>query len=177
MAKTIISYSLTGNNEALASNLAGSINAKHIRVSEPGKRSMGRIVSDTVLNRSPKIDFDPSQVAADDFVIFVGPVWMGKVASPLRTCFKQLSAKSFPYAFISVSGGADGPQSNDNLPAELSRSMGRDPEFVLDLHKADLLPQDPQPTRDMTMNYIIDQRDLAALTASAVSTIEKASMQ
>ena len=172
MNKTIISYSLTGNNEAFATRLANEINANHIRVSEPGKRKMGKIVSDSLLNRAPKIVFDPDAITKDDFVLFVGPVWLGKIASPLRSCFKQLAGKEFPYAFISVSGGADGPDCNDMVAGELSKQVGRDPVFFLDLHKADLLPPEPEPTRDMTMDYHINENDLDALVESALPVLQ-----
>ena len=44
MKITVISYSLTGNNEALAASVAAALGAEHIKISEPKRRTIGTIV-------------------------------------------------------------------------------------------------------------------------------------
>jgi hypothetical protein len=62
------------------------------------------------------------------------------------------------YAFISISGGADGP--NPKLAGELEKRAGTEPGALIDLHIADLLPSDPKPTRKITSAYRINSEDI-----------------
>jgi flavodoxin len=111
METMVISYSLTGNNADLAASLAETLGAEHVRITEPKRRTMSTIVLDVLFKRTPKIVMPAAKAEEYDWVLFVGPVWMGQVASPFRACFKQLYPKIAKYAFISINGGADGPKS------------------------------------------------------------------
>lgn len=168
----IISYSLTGNNEAMASSMAAELGAEHIRISEAKPRTYFTITLDMLFNRTPKVNPIVNNVEDNDLVIFVGPVWMGHVASPLRACFKDLKAGLSRYAFISISGGADG--SNPKLYRELNKRLGKKPTAVIDLHIADLLPSDPKPTRDDTSAYRLNNEDVRNLTNKIVKTLQEA---
>lgn len=172
MKAIVVSYSLTGNNEDLAASVATTLGAEHVRITEPKPRKMGKIVLDVVLKRTPKIIMPAEKIEAYDWVLFVGPVWMGQVASPFRACFGQLSQKIGKYAFISICGGADGP--NPKLAGELEERLGKEPVCLLDLHIADLLPPEPKPTRDDTMGYRITERDVKQLTDTVVATLREA---
>lgn len=171
MNVTIISYSRTGNNEALATSLAATLEAEHIRVTEEKSRTMGAIVMDMIFNRTPSVNFSAEAITQHDLVLFVGPVWMGQVATPLRACFKQLKEKIERYAYVSISGGADGP--NPKLAGELKKRLGKEPVAVIDLHIADLLPQEPKPTRDDTSAYRINESDTKRLTDTVVATLQE----
>jgi hypothetical protein len=133
---------------------------------------MGKIVLDVMFSRTPKIIMPLEKIEAYDLVLFVGPVWMGQIASPFRACFNQLGQKIDKYAFISICGGADGP--NPNLADELGERLGKDPVCLLDLHIADLLPPEPAPTRKDTMGYRITGRDVKHLTDTTVATLREA---
>ena len=162
MKAVVISYSLTGNNEDLAKNLAKKMVAEHVSIAEPKPRTMGTIVSDIVFGRTPKIRMPEMMANEYDLVVFVGPVWMGQVATPFRACFRQLSPKVGTYAFASISGGADGP--NPKLADELKKRLGKEPVTVIDLHIADLLPPVPKPTRKDTSAYRVNEKDVRYLT-------------
>ena len=168
----ILSYSFTGNNDGLAASLARALAAEHVRVTEPKHRSMGTIVFDMLLNRSPKIDVAPAKVEDYDLVLFVGPVWMGKAASPLRTCFKQFGFRLGKYAYVSISGGADG--SNPKLVEDLEKRLGKKPAALIDLHIAELLPREPKPDRRATSSYRLTDKDLQVLAEKAALQIKKA---
>ena len=165
----IISYSLTGNNETLANSLASVYKAEHIRISETKWRSMGKIVVDLLLNRVPSIHFHFTEAAAYDMILFVGPVWGGKVATPFRACFKQLSPLIENYAFVSISGGALGP--NTKLQDDLEKRLKKPPVSVIDLHVADLLPQSPKPRAAETGAYRITKDDARKLTDAVVTKL------
>src|SRR5512136_2043847 len=107
MKMTIVSYSLTGNNERLAKNLAGALAATHISITEPKGRTMATIALDNMLNRTPRVTVPAVKPEEQELVVFVSPVWMGQVASPLRACFKELGPKLGKYAFVSICGGAE----------------------------------------------------------------------
>jgi len=168
----IISYSLTGNNEALASSMAAELGAEHIRISEAKPRTYFTITLDMLFNRTPKVNPIADKVEDNDLVIFVGPVWMGQVAAPLRAYFKHLKGRLDQYAFVSISGGADGP--NPKLAGELKKRVGKEPTAVIDLHIADLLPSDPKPTREDTSAYRLNDEDVRSLTDKIVKTLKEA---
>ena len=172
MKAIVVSYSLTGNNDRLAASVAATLGAEHVRITEPKPRKMSKIVLDAVFNRTPKIILPAEKIEAYDRVLFVGPVWMGQIASPLRACFSQLGQRIGKYAFISISGGADGP--NPKLAGELEKRLGKEPACLLDLHIADLLPPEPKPTREDTMAYRITDRDVRHLTDTVAATLREA---
>ena len=172
MKITVISYSLTGNNEALAASIASEISAEHIRITESKSRTNVTIALDMLFNRTPRVNPIVNNVEDNDLVIFVGPVWMGHVASPLRACFKDLKASLSRYALISISGGADGE--NPKLAGELIKRVGKEPIALIDLHIADLLPSDPKPTRDITSAYRLNDEDVRSLTNKIVKTLQEA---
>lgn len=167
----IISYSLTGNNEALATSIATEIAAEHIKISESKTRNMGTIFLDILFNRTPEISPIVDKVRDNDLVIFVGPVWMGQVATPFRSYFEHLKGRVGPYAFVSISGGADG--NNPKLAEELKKRMGKEPAKLIDQHIADLLPPDPKPKRKDTMAYHLSDNDMKKLTSKVVKTLNE----
>ncbi|MBN2003527.1 MAG: hypothetical protein JXA21_09250 [Anaerolineae bacterium] len=170
MKKMVVSYSLTGNNAALAASLAAALGADHVSITEPKPRTMRTIVVDLLFGRTPKIVMSPEKVDAYDCVFFVGPVWMGQIATPLRACFKQARQTTGRYVFISISGGADGP--NPKLAGELKKRLGKDPDALIDLHIADLLPPEPKPTRDDTSAYRLTADDVKHLTDKVVAALD-----
>ncbi len=171
MKISVISYSLTGNNEALAKSLAGALSAEHVGITEPGRRNMGTIGLDMMFKRTPKVTMPSVKPEQSDLVVFVGPVWMGQVASPFRACFKDLGPRLGQYAFVSICGGADGP--NPKLAAELTKRLGKEPAVLVELHKADLLPSTPKPTRDDTMKYRVGDEQTRQLAEKAASELKK----
>ena len=172
MKVTVISYSLTGNNEALAASIASAFSAQHIRITESKPRTTGRIAFDMLFNRTPKVNTTVKNVETNGIVVFVGPVWMGQVASPFRAYFKHLKTSIGQYAFISISGGADGP--NPKLARELNKRVGKKPAAIIDLHIVDLLPSDPKPTREDTSSYRLNDEDVRSLTNKIVKTLQEA---
>lgn len=171
MKSIIISYSLTGNNEALAGRTAKELSVDHIKVTEPGTRNTGSIILDLIFNRTPKVQPTPDKLGNSDFLILFGPVWIGQAATPLRTYFKHIKANRCAYAYISISGGADGP--NSKLIDDLKKRTGKEPSALIDLHIADLLPAEPKPARKDTSAYRISDQDIKKLTDSVKKSIQE----
>jgi len=170
MNVVVISYSLTGNNEALAKSISERFTAKHIKIKEPKPRTMGTIVLDVIFNKTPKVQPPPETLVDYDLILFLGPIWMGKIATPLRAYLKYLKQTQCSYAFISISGGADGV--NPKLESELKKIVGKEPTSLIDMHIVDLLPSDPKPTRKDTSAYKINNEDIEKLTNSIVKTVK-----
>ena len=82
MKLSVISYSLTGNNEALARSVAEKYGAEHLKITEKKPRTMSTIVFDLLLNRTPKVQPPPDVLDPFDAVLLFGPIWMGSVATP-----------------------------------------------------------------------------------------------
>jgi flavodoxin len=169
MKAIVISYSLTGNNEAVSARVAEVLAAKHVKVKESKPRSNGTIILDILFNRTPAIHPMIDNVEDYDLVIFMGPVWMGQIATPLRGYFKQLREKIKNYAFISVSGGSDGD--NPRLGDELFKRLGKKPLKLIDLHIADLLPKSPRPIRKDTSDYRLTENDVKNLSTRIVELL------
>jgi len=169
----VVSYSLTGNNEALARGLAEALGADHIGVMEKRRRSMGTIMLDMLFGRTPVVRLSSECAESYELLVFVGPVWMGKIASPLRGCFRQLGSRVGAYAFVSISGGADGKGSNSGLTGELTRLFAKEPTAVVDMHTADFLPQEPKPKRKDTSAYRLTRSDVKRLVEKAEAALTK----
>jgi hypothetical protein len=166
------SDTLTGNNGDLARSLARTLTAEHVSITEFRRRTMGTIVLDVLLGRTPKITMPVTKSEGRDLVVFVGPAWMGRVATPFRACFNRLGPEIGKYAFVSASGGADGP--NPKLAGELKKRLGKEPVSVVDLHIADLLPPEPKPTRKVTMAYRISEIEAKQMADTVESALYKA---
>lgn len=171
MKLAVVSYSFSGNNEALARSIAEELGAEHIKITEPRRRTTATITLDLLFNRIPTVAPAPERLEGYDLLLFVGPVWMGQVAFPLRAYFKQLKRNKNKYAFASISGGADG--ANPKLQGELMKRVGREPLLLMDLHIAGLLPGASKPSREETSAYHINEEDIKKLTDTVAKAVRE----
>lgn len=167
----IVSYSRTGRNLALATELAKELSLKHIKIYDENKRSNFTITLDLLFNRTPKIKIIKKNLKNSGLVILIGPVWFGKIAFPLRACLKLIKKYSLEYVFISLSGGGDGPSSNPHLNSELKLRTSKDPLIMMNLHVADFLPADPKPTPQEIDDYKVSSEDIKGLIDKIKSTL------
>ncbi|OBZ15035.1 hypothetical protein A8L34_14265 [Bacillus sp. FJAT-27264] len=165
----VISYSFTGNNEALASNVAKELSAEYIRILESKPRTLGTITLDVIFSRTPLVQPAPDLLGKYDLILFFGPIWMGQVATPLRAYLKYLKTNRHKYGFISISGGADG--TNPKVSGELRKRTGIDPAVLIDLHIADLLPPGSIHARKDTSTYRLDDGDIKQLSSTIVEKL------
>lgn len=172
MKTAVISYSLTGNNKALAASIAQKLGAQHIEVTEPKKRTMMTIVFDLMFNKCPKTVPSSDVVSDYDNIVLVGPVWMSCFASPLRCYIKQVKKLDKDYSYVSISGGAD--HDNPKLINDIVKWAGKNPRKLIDLHISDLLPKEVTPTREMTSEYKINEAEVAALSEQAAKELVQA---
>jgi len=170
MKVNVISYSLTGNNRKLAAALVSRIEGEHILISESGQRSNGQIAMEMLFGKTPETSPSELDAAGVDLLLFVGPVWMGQPASPFRGVFKSIRNQNIPYAYISISGGALGP--NKRLSKGLEKKVGRKPEAVVDLQIARLFLDGSQKVRAKdTSAYQLTDQDALRLTGLVMDEI------
>jgi hypothetical protein len=131
----IVSYSHTGNNQALVEACAAELKADHFRLEEVKERKITTTLLDMAFGRMPRLKSLPPSPEAYGLVVFMAPIWMFNIASPLRLCFRAMKGTLKKYAFVSLSGGALG--ANVGLPRELGRRLGKKIlALVLDLNAA-----------------------------------------
>ena len=171
MKTIVVYYSYSGNNETLANRVAAELRADTFALVEEKPRTQKTIFMDMLLGRRPRLKALPGNMEQYDFTLFMGPVWMFHIPSPLRSCFRALKGKIHDYAFASVNGGALGP--NTKLGSELSHRLGKEPKFVLDLNVARLCEVKENPTTDDTGAYILATHpgDLEKLSGMVVKAL------
>lgn len=169
MKRAVVSYSLTGNNEALAQGIAAALGATHIRLTEEKPRTNGIIAADMIFGRTPKVSPGPETMAAYERVVLVAPVWMGQPASPLRGYLKYLKAHPLKCAFVSISGGSLNP--NPGLKKAVEKRLGRPLNAFADFHITDLLPKDVKPEPAAIEAYKFTADDLDKLVAGALAAL------
>ncbi len=170
MKIAVVSYSLTGNNEALAERIAKNYSAPHIKITEARKRTNGTIIGDMIFGRSPKGQPAPQTLEKYDLVLFFAPIWLGKIASPLRLYLKYVKSISKKYAFFSISGGALGP--NPKIASELKKRTDASPVAYADLHIADLIASGEKTTMEKASAYKLSKNDIEKLTGNITKALQ-----
>ena len=177
MKTLIVYYSFSGNNELLAKKLQSLLNCQIMKISEHKKRTNFSIVLDILLKRTPKLNPPTLQITDYEYIIFVAPIWAGKIASPLKAFIKSLDEKIIKYSFISLCGSRD----NGNVASELTSLTGRKPFKLLEIAANDLAPAGSNFNQnslyrategdllkvDQFLHSFIDHTELIADTASA----------
>ncbi|MFB6341938.1 flavodoxin family protein [Saccharicrinis sp. FJH62] len=169
MKTLIISYSFTGNNGKLAKKIARGLNADLIVVEEKKKRTVMTILFDVLFNRIPSIDEPEKSMDMYEDLIFVAPVWFGKIATPFRALFMDLKGKSKSYSFISLSAGANGK--NTDLEKELIERTGSMPKMVINPLISEILPANPKPGRKQLEAYRLTDSDADGLVKGVLNEL------
>ena len=153
MKTLILSYSFTGNNKLLAETLAKEIGAEHISIQDKREVSVKSIMMDLIFHRKAKNIEQPQVLDNYDFIIYVAPFWVGKIARPLLPFFRHQKKNPKKYAFVTVSGGALGK--NTKFTKELYKSIGSSPSFTKEFYTVDLIDEETKSTKE-TSTYIIN---------------------
>lgn len=159
MAISIVCYSNTGNNQALADHLAERLQCGVARITERRRRTWLRILLDLALGWSPAIEPLHASLAPYRHVILVGPVWASRLASPLRTFLAEHRQELGEYSFITLCGYAR-PEQRRRLTEELTRRVGHAPRAVCELPVAELLPRRQRNDVRVVTPYRISEDDI-----------------
>jgi hypothetical protein len=158
--KTLIAYySHGGNNELLAYRLQKELACDILEVEPVGKRTGFSIFLDIAFSRTPRIKSCPVSLSSYDLLIFIGPVWAGKVPGPLKSFMVRERSHIENYAFISLCGGGLKEQAA-KLRNELASIIGHDPELVKELWVVDLPLRDLKASPKMISGYRVTPEDV-----------------
>ncbi len=173
MKRLIIYYSHSGNNGVLAERIAETLHADSFRLIEDGERTVKRIILDMIFHRKPTLHSVPQQVESYDQILFMGPIWMFHICSPLMSCMKAIRKKVGTYSFISLSGGGLGP--NTKPIGQLKRMLGNDLALFLDLQITQLCTVSEASDTRETSSYLLKDHpeDLNRLLRIIVPALEE----
>jgi hypothetical protein len=123
----VVCYSYTGTARELAHLLAaqqdwalGEIVELHRRA---GASGTWRCVLDSLLRRQPAIRYQGPDPASQDMLVLVSPIWIYRLAGPMRSFVAQWTALPGRVAVVSVMGSAGAV----NAVAEIARLLHRKP--------------------------------------------------
>jgi flavodoxin len=158
MKTLIVYYSFTSNNVILAKNLQKRLDCDTLMIEEVKKRNGFTILLDVLFKRTPKIKRNNISINLYDYIIFISPIWAGRIATPLKAFCLREKENINRYAFITVCGGTAGQK--DKIFLELSSHIQQEPEVVTELWINDLLPVDKKDTIKHTSGYRLQPKDL-----------------
>lgn len=123
----VVFYSSTGTSRELARLLAAQQNWALGEIVEPQSRAGAsgnwRCVLDSLLRRRPTIRYQGPDPASHDIVVLVSPIWMYRLAGPMRSFAAQYAASLGRFAVVSVMGSAGAV----NAAVELAALLGHAP--------------------------------------------------
>lgn len=111
MANTlIVFYSYTGTSRRLAQLMAAQQGWPLGEITELNSRAGAggtlRCVLDSLLRREPAIRYDGPEPSRFDTVVLVSPIWMYRLAGPMRTFVASRAESIERVAVVSVMGSA-----------------------------------------------------------------------
>jgi hypothetical protein len=123
----VVVYSNTGTSRRLAQLLCAQLGWPMGQITETRSRAgvAGnlRCALDSVLRRKPKVRYAGPDPAGFRTVVLVAPIWMYRLASPMRSFVAQWRKQLPQVAVASVMGGQGAP----NAVAEIGDLLGRSP--------------------------------------------------
>lgn len=119
----VVTYSYTGTSRRLAQLLCGLQSWPMGEISDARPRDTWRCVLDSLLRRRPPISYSGPAPADFDLVVLVAPIWLYRLASPMRSFVAARREQLRAVAVVSVMGGRGAP----NAVAEIGRLTGRSP--------------------------------------------------
>lgn len=162
--KTLITYfSFSGNNEMLAKEVQKRMSCDMLQILETKKRKGFTILMDILFNRTPDIQHYDKNVKGYDHVVCVGPIWAGKIATPLKSFLRIEKNNIRRYSFISACSGSPGQR--EKIEKELTRTTQQQPAIVTELWINDLLPADQKNKIKYVTPYRLQPKDLVVFEA------------
>lgn len=174
MNTLLIYYSFTGNNEKLANYLVEKLHCAIIKLETVRKRNGFSILLDLIFKRKPAVK--PLSVHLKDFdhIIFLTPIWAGKIAMPMKSLLLNQAKNIRYYSFITACGGGDDSQKS-RIEAELLSTVGRAPEIIEELWIKKVIGF--RKTEDMIVSNVkVDMIDFEIFTnelESFISAVKK----
>jgi len=160
MKTLIVYYSFTGNNELIAHVLQERLSCDLVRIETVKKRTKFSIFLDFVFHREPAIRSLEVPLGEYDRLVILGPIWAGKIASPVRTFLRTQKHRINRYAFLTVCGGGQSAQ-KENVKNELTELLNLPPEAMAELWINNIVPPAKRNTIAVS-DYRMDDEDVNA---------------
>lgn len=126
----VIYYSLSGMTRQVAQEIArvGGWDVGEIREVKPRKGAWAHLRSgaDALFGSEPPITYAGPDPAGYDFVILGTPVWVSRIASPVRSFMKQYASKLPRVGLLLTFGSAGG-----SAVRQFSTLCGKPPVYTL----------------------------------------------
>ena len=123
----VVCYSYTGTSRQLAQLLCAQLGWPMGEVVEAHRRSGPtgtlRCVADSLLRRRPLIRYDGPDPREFEAVVLVSPIWIYRLAGPMRSFIADRAADLKQVAVVSVMGA----KGASNAVAEIGRLLGHAP--------------------------------------------------
>ncbi len=160
MKNLIAYYSFSHNNEKLANYLSRQLDCETLKIETVKTRNGLSIFLDLMFGRKPAVKPISKTLANYDHVIFIAPVWAGKIATPMTSFLTREKAMIESYSFITLCGGAPGQK--EKIGSEVTKLMGKQPQALVELWINNLLAADQKNKIKNTTNFRIDAEGLKA---------------
>jgi flavodoxin len=171
MKTLIVYYSFTHNNEKLAMYLQKELDCDIAKIETLQKRTGFSIFLDLVFKRKPALKTMPYYLQDYRHVIFIAPIWAGKIAMPMKSFMIDQESSLKQYSFITLCGGAEGQLGKVNM--ELESTLGIAPRRLLELRINDLLPADQKNKVKHTSGFRVEPDDFGKFDAQLRNFIEE----
>lgn len=123
----VVTYSFTGTGRRLTQLLCGMQGWESAEITEVHARSGGlgnwRCLLDSWLRRRPPIRYEGPAPEGFDAVVLVAPIWVYRLAGPMRSFVAAYRDRLPDVAVVSVMGSRGAP----NAVAEIGKLLGRSP--------------------------------------------------
>lgn len=154
----IVYYSFTSNNEVLAKDIQQRLGCDVLKIETIKKRTKSSIFFDFLFGRRPKIKDHNFFLKKYDQIIFIAPMWLGRIASPLKTFLRKEKDNVRRYSFITASAGVKDQE--QKIEHELAVILQKRPDKVSQLFLTDLLPEEQKTSIKYATGFRIRQKDL-----------------
>src|SRR5690606_17736539 len=159
MKTLVVYYSHTENNAKLANYLQQQLHCDIVKIETVRKRNGFSIFLDLMFSRNPEIKPVPYYLRDYDHIIFVAPIWAGKVAMPMKTFLLQEKENIRQYSFLTLCGGGN-PDQKTKIGKEMLALTGKAPDKLIELWINDLLPAEEKNTIRDTTRYKVAPTEL-----------------
>lgn len=127
MSKLIVCYSHTGTSRRVAELLASQFQwprgeVREVR-SRAGAAGILRCVADSLFRRHPAIRYEGPDPRDFEMVVLIAPIWLSRLAGPMRSFVSDRAPTLKQVAVISVMGGHGAA----NAFSEIGQILGHPP--------------------------------------------------
>jgi len=173
MKTLVVYYSFTENNEKLAKYIWQQLQCDIVKIETLKKRTGLSILLDLMFNRKPSIKPVPYYLRDYDHVIFIAPIWAGKIAMPMKTFLTDEKENIKHYSFITLCGGGN-PNQKLKIEKELHAIVGKAPDRLTELWINNLLTAEKKNTVKNTSAYRIDPGEFLQFSNQIADGISQA---